>query len=126
MSVVNAQRALDYICIILAFITQSEYQDLVQMPGIVNEVLMSTIGKDQLPAFSFEAHPMMHSIISIGAGQGPFMSIHDGFQRMQSWAGFLSSDRVILDTHTYFAFDQQPNDAPIVTIDEPGSAADGT
>ena len=89
--------------------------------------LMSTIGKDQLTSFYLEAHTMIRGITGIGAGHGPFISIHDGFMGVQSWAGFLTgSDRIILDTHPYFAFDQQPNDAPIATSDEPCPAAGGT
>lgn len=33
------------------------------------------------------------------------ISYHDGFNSLQSWAGFLSgADRIALDTHPYFAF----------------------
>ncbi|KAJ7906899.1 hypothetical protein B0H13DRAFT_1538711, partial [Mycena leptocephala] len=57
-----------------------------------------------------------------GAGNGPLISIHDGFQGTASWTGFLpGSDRVILDTHPYFAFDQQ-NDVPIATSTDPAQA----
>ncbi|KAJ6565741.1 glycoside hydrolase superfamily, partial [Mycena sp. CBHHK59/15] len=116
MSVANAQCALDYIRIITEFISQPEYRDVVPMFGIMNEALMSTIGRDQLTSFYLEAHNMICGITGLGAGDGPFISIHDGFQGVSSWAGFLpGSDRVILDTHPYFAFDQQPNDAPIAT-----------
>ncbi|KAJ7351459.1 hypothetical protein DFH08DRAFT_694681, partial [Mycena albidolilacea] len=42
------------------------------------------------------------------------LSIHDSFQGTTSRAGFLlGSDRVILDTHPYFAFDGAPNDSLI-------------
>ncbi|KAJ6528287.1 glycoside hydrolase family 5 protein [Mycena vulgaris] len=123
MGVANAQRALDYIRIIAEFISQPEYRDVVPMFGIVNEALMSTIGRDQLTAFYLEAHNMIRGITGYGAGNGPFMSIHDGFQGVASWAGFLpGSDRVILDTHPYFAFDQQPNDAPIATSEDAATA----
>ncbi|KAJ6528562.1 glycoside hydrolase superfamily [Mycena capillaripes] len=123
MGVANAQRMLDYIRIIVEFISQPEYKDLVPMFGIVNEALLSTIGRDQLTSFYLEAHNMIRSITGTGAGNGPFISIHDGFDGVPSWAGFLpGSDRIILDTHPYFAFDQQPNDSPIATSTDPASA----
>ncbi|KAJ7448821.1 hypothetical protein B0H11DRAFT_2332812 [Mycena galericulata] len=67
---------------------------------------------------------MIRSITGYGAGNGPFISIHDGFLNVAAWAGFLpGSDRIILDTHPYFAFDQQPNDAPIATSTDPATRA---
>jgi hypothetical protein len=66
---------------------------------------------------------MIRGITGTGEGNGPFISIHDGFNGTAAWAGFLpGSDRIILDTHPYFAFDQQPNDAPIATSEDPASA----
>jgi hypothetical protein len=47
------------------------------------------------------------------------LSIHDGFQGTTSRAGFLGSDRVILDTHPYFAFDGAPNDSLIAPSTDP-------
>lgn len=68
---------------------------------------------------------MIRDITGIGAGHGPFISIHDGFIGISNWAGFLpNSDRIILDTHPYFAFDNQPNDSPIVAP-EAGDGAPG-
>jgi hypothetical protein len=70
-----------------------------------------------------QAHNMIRGITGTGEGNGPFISIHDGFNGTAAWAGFLpGSDRIILDTHPYFAFDQQPNDAPIATSEDPASA----
>ncbi|OBZ65976.1 putative glucan 1,3-beta-glucosidase D [Grifola frondosa] len=114
MGIANAERMLDYIRIITEFISQPEYKDVIPMFGIINEALLSTIGRDQLSSFYLRAHDMIRSITGIGAGNGPFISIHDGFQGMSSWAGFLTgSDRIALDTHPYFAFDGQPNTQPI-------------
>lgn len=59
---------------------------------------------------------MMRTITGVGAGKGPFMSIHDGFIGLSSWAAFLSgSDRIALDTHPYIAFNNQPNTEPVAT-----------
>ncbi|KAJ6473490.1 glycoside hydrolase [Mycena vulgaris] len=123
MGVANAQRALDYIRVIAEFISQPEWRDVVPMFGIVNEARMAVIGRPQLTAFYLEAHNMIRSITGLGAGNGPYMSIHDGFQGLDGWAGFLpGSDRVILDTHPYFAFSGAPNDAPIATSEDPTDA----
>lgn len=68
-----------------------------------------------------EAHNIIRGITGYGEGKGPYIAIHDGFTGISSWAGFLSgSDRIILDTHPYFAFSGQKNDAPITA-----QAADG-
>ncbi|KAJ7487059.1 glycoside hydrolase family 5 protein [Mycena latifolia] len=142
MGVANAQRMLDYIRIITEFIAQPEYQDVVQMFGIVNEgallllrgpafcintdcipARMAVIGRPQLSAFYLQAHDMMRAITGVGAGHGPYISIHDGFDPVAKWAGFLpGSDRVVLDTHPYFAFNGAPNDAPIATGEDPARA----
>lgn len=68
---------------------------------------------------------MIRGITGLGAGNGPFISIHDGFDGLSQWADFLpGSDRINLDTHPYFAFNGQANDAPINT--GVGSNAGGT
>lgn len=48
MGYANAQRTLDYIRTITEFVTQADYLDLIPMFSIVNEALVSTIGKDQM------------------------------------------------------------------------------
>jgi hypothetical protein len=66
---------------------------------------------------------MIRAITGLGAGSGPFISIHDGFQSVSSWAGFLpGSDRIIMDTHPYFAFSGNPQNAPIATSEDPSDA----
>ncbi|KAJ7061463.1 glycoside hydrolase family 5 protein [Mycena amicta] len=123
MGVANAQRAVDYIRIITEFIAQEQWQDVVQMFGVMNEARMAIIGQDPLYAFYLEVHDMIRNITGIGAGHGPYISVHDGFSGVSSWAGFMpGSDRIILDTHPYFAFNGQPNDAPIATSTDPDSA----
>ncbi|KAH7929557.1 glycoside hydrolase family 5 protein [Leucogyrophana mollusca] len=116
MGIANAERALNYIRIITEFISEPEWTDVVPVFSIVNEALVSTIGKDQITSFYLQAHDMIRNITGYGEGHGPYIAIHDGFQGVSSWAGFLQgSDRIILDTHPYFAFDGQPNDSPIAT-----------
>lgn len=48
MGLANAQRALDYIRIITEFISQPEWVDVVPVFSIVNEALLTTIGRDQI------------------------------------------------------------------------------
>ncbi|KAJ7573996.1 glycoside hydrolase family 5 protein [Mycena floridula] len=116
MGVANAQRALSYIRILTEFISQPEYKDVIPLFSMVNEAELHTIGRDQLSSFYLEAHNMVRSITGVGAGNGPYIAIHDGFDGEANWAGFLSgSDRVILDFHPYIAFNGQPNNAPIAT-----------
>jgi hypothetical protein len=68
-----------------------------------------------------QAHGMMRNITGYGEGNGPYIAIHDGFIGVSTWADFLpGSDRIVLDTHPYFAFDGQPNTAPVDVLGEPG------
>lgn len=59
---------------------------------------------------------MIRNITGYGEGNGPYISIHDGFGGVSSWSDFLpGSDRMILDTHPYFAFDGSAATSPIDT-----------
>ncbi|KAF8525997.1 glycoside hydrolase family 5 protein [Hysterangium stoloniferum] len=114
MGLANAERTLGYIRTITEFISQPEYRDVIPMFGIVNEALLTTIGRESLTSFYLEAHNMMRSITGDGAGHGPYLVIHDAFGGLSSWQGFLpNSDRIALDTHPYVAFDGQPNTQPL-------------
>jgi glucan 1,3-beta-glucosidase len=75
-----------------------------------------------LPGCSYvEAYTMIREITGVGEGKGPFISIHDGFQGLKNWAGFMKgADRVALDMHPYFAFSGSPATSPIDT----GTGAD--
>ncbi|KAG1738187.1 glycoside hydrolase family 5 protein [Suillus lakei] len=116
MGLANAQRALDYIRIITEFISQPEWVDVVPVFSIINEALVSTIGTDQITTFYLLAHDMIRNITGYGEGHGPYIAIHDGFLGTAAWANFLQgSDRIILDTHPYFAFDSQSTGPPIAT-----------
>ena len=68
---------------------------------------------------------MIRGITGVGEGKGPYISIHDAFQGLPKWAGFLAgADRVTIDSHPYFAFDGQANTDPIDT--GTGAGAGGT
>ncbi|KAF7337353.1 Glycoside hydrolase family 5 protein [Mycena sanguinolenta] len=123
MGIANAQRLVDYIRMIAEFISQPEYSDVVQMFGILNEPQMSTIGQQQVSAFYLHVHDLIRGITGYGAGNGAYISLHDGFGDIAEWSGFLpGSDRLVLDTHPYFAFSGQPNDSPIATSEDSASA----
>ncbi|KAF8911676.1 glycoside hydrolase superfamily [Gymnopilus junonius] len=115
MGMANAQRTV---------LSQPEYSNVVPMFGIINEAELSKIGQTALRAFYVEVYDMMRGITGVGEGKGPFISIHDGFQSLASWADFLpGADRVALDSHPYFAFDNSPATDPIDT--GTGSGAGG-
>ncbi|KAI0695715.1 glycoside hydrolase superfamily [Cytidiella melzeri] len=103
MGVANAQRTLEYIRVITEFISQPEYVPVVQAFGMINEPLLGIIGRDVLDSFYLEAYNMIRNIT--GIGKGPSLVIHDGFQGLTPWKGFMTgADRLVLDTHPYIAF----------------------
>ncbi|KAJ7180343.1 glycoside hydrolase family 5 protein [Mycena crocata] len=121
MGLANAERTLYYIRVLTEFISQPAYRDLIPIFGIVNEALLGIIGKEQLTSFYLEAHNMIRGITGFGAGNGPYIAIHDGFQTVDSWADFLQgSDRIILDTHPYFSFGGIDT-SPIAANDDQGN-----
>jgi hypothetical protein len=48
MGYANAQRTLNYIRTLTEFISQPEWKNVVQIFGVINEPLLSTIGRDEL------------------------------------------------------------------------------
>ncbi|CAA7260371.1 unnamed protein product [Cyclocybe aegerita] len=125
MGIANAQRALNYMRIITEFISQPEWKDVVPMFGIMNEARITDIGEEQLRGFYVEAYKMIRGITGVGEGKGPFISLHDGFQGLERWSGFLEGgDRIAIDRHPYFAFSGGPATSPIDT--GTGPTAGGT
>ncbi|CAK5275468.1 unnamed protein product [Mycena citricolor] len=120
MGLANAERTLYYVRVLTEFISQPAFRDLIPVFGIVNEALLGVIGIDALTSFYLQAHSMIRGITGYGAGNGPYIAIHDGFQSLDFWAGFLAgSDRMILDTHPYFSFGGIDT-SPIATPDANG------
>ncbi|KAF7349164.1 putative glucan 1,3-beta-glucosidase D [Mycena venus] len=60
----NTQRMLGYIRVIVEFISQSEYKDLLSMFGIVNEAYLPGIERDGLTSFHLQAQhdPRHHGL----------------------------------------------------------------
>ncbi|KAG8905076.1 hypothetical protein FRB99_000724 [Tulasnella sp. 403] len=105
MGYANAERGLDYMRIIVEFISQPEYKNLIPLFGVMNEARTADIGMDVIGSFYLHMHDVLRNVTGIGAGNGPFLSIHDGFQPLAQWADFLpGNDRLALDTHPYMCF----------------------
>ncbi|EUC65954.1 exo-beta-1,3-glucanase [Rhizoctonia solani AG-3 Rhs1AP] len=120
MGIANAQRTLNYLRIIMQFISQPEYRDVVPMFGIINEALIQTIGRDVLESFYLEAHNMLRNVTGYGEGNGPWISVHDGFDPLDRWTEFLpGNDRVALDAHPYFCFGDQDTGAITTQTNKP-------
>ncbi|KAH9484136.1 putative glucan 1,3-beta-glucosidase D [Psilocybe cubensis] len=112
MGYANAQRTLDYIRILAEFISQPQYKDVVTMFGILNEPQETFIGQDVLSSFYLEAYDIVRTAGGTGAGNGPYISLHDGFLPRDQWANFLpNADRLSLDSHPYLCFGPQSNAA---------------
>jgi glucan 1,3-beta-glucosidase len=62
MGIANAQRALEVMRVFTEFISQPQYKDVVPMFGIMNEALLSTIGRPALS--SLYVPPILIVIIS--------------------------------------------------------------
>ncbi|KAF9532305.1 exo-beta-1,3-glucanase [Crepidotus variabilis] len=108
MGYVNVQRSLDYIRVIAEFISQPEYKDVVTIFGIINEPQGPTFGKDNLSRFYLEAYRIIRQAGGTGEGNGPYVSIHDGFFPRSDWVDiFPNADRMSIDTHPYLAFNEQ-------------------
>ncbi|KAJ3900736.1 glycoside hydrolase family 5 protein [Lentinula edodes] len=100
MGIANAQRTLTYLRILVEFISQDQYRDVVPVLGIVNEILWGTIGETSVQSFYYAAYDTIRQSTGIGSGAGPYIAIHEGFQGPAIWEGFLSgADRLALDQH---------------------------
>lgn len=96
MGLANADRTLDYIRILIEFISQPQYKDVVPMFGVINEALTPNIGTYPMYSFYLKVHDMVREITGTGEGNGPVLSLHDGFVGSGPWAGlFPGSDRYV-------------------------------
>ncbi|CAE6534547.1 unnamed protein product [Rhizoctonia solani] len=120
MGIANAQRTLNHIRIITQFISQAQYKDVVPVFGVINEARMAIIQREPLERFYMEAYDIMRNITGIGEGNGPWMSVHDGFDPLDRWTEFMpGGDRIMLDAHPYFCFGDQDTSAPSNQIRKP-------
>ncbi|KIY53213.1 glycoside hydrolase [Fistulina hepatica ATCC 64428] len=123
MGVANAQRALEYIRTYTEFFSQSEYQDVVVMFGYLNEPMLSAIGQDTLEEFYVKTQGIARNITGYGAGNGFYLSIHDGFAGLSAWVNTLTGfDRLAIDMHPYLCFSGEPGLEPVATGTDPADA----
>ncbi|KAJ6630753.1 glycoside hydrolase family 5 protein [Mycena sp. CBHHK59/15] len=111
MGIANAQRTLTYLRILTEFASQDQYRDVLCVIGIVNEILWSAIGQVGVQSYYYAAYEAIRTSTGVGAGKGPYMAIHEGFQGVSGLpsrlaaAEFLAgADRIALDQHPYLAF----------------------
>lgn len=109
MGIANAQRTMDYIRVIAEFISQPEYRNVVPFFGILNEPVSGAPGgfpKAAIQEFYAEAYRIVRAAgAGNGAGNGPYISIHEAYWGVPDWAGFLGgADRLALDYHPYLCF----------------------
>ncbi|GAA94045.1 glycoside hydrolase family 5 protein [Mixia osmundae IAM 14324] len=120
MGVANAQRMLNYIRTLAEFISQPQYRNVVPMFGIINEPQIGQIGTPQMRAFYVQAYQIIRDITGVGMGNGPIISMHDGFQSPTLWYDFLTgADRLAVDSHTYMCFGTPNNNAMPVNVMTP-------
>lgn len=112
MGLANAQRSLSYIRSVAEFLSQPEYTAVAPIFLPVNEPYQSTIGTPEMESFYLEMYKTVREASGIGAGNGPMISIHDGFLGASNWAGFMTgSDRIALEIHSYLAFSSFSSDS---------------
>ncbi|SNX87453.1 related to EXG1 - exo-beta-1,3-glucanase (I/II), major isoform [Melanopsichium pennsylvanicum] len=120
MGKANGERTMDYIRQITQFISQPEIGNVVPMLSVINEPYAISIGQPALQSWYSQLYTTLRAISGTGAGNGPYITIHDGFLPLSNWQGFLSGgDRIAWDTHPYICFGQQNTDAWDVQILKP-------
>lgn len=116
MGLANAQRSLEIIRTITQFIVQPEYAPVIPMWGFVNEPNANLVGQNAVGSFYYEVYRMVRGITGVGEGNGPMLSMHDGFVGIQAWYDFMTgADRMALDQHPYMCFGDQ-NMGPIAEV----------
>lgn len=102
---INAQRSLNYLRTFAQWVSQDGIKDVVPMLGIVNEVRGTFVDLANLGAFYQEAYNIIRDATGHGAGNGPFVVVHDGFVGVERWIDFMpGADRMVMDQHPYKAF----------------------
>ncbi|KAL1705182.1 glycoside hydrolase family 5 protein [Schizophyllum commune] len=118
MGLANAQRTLTYLRILVEFVSQAQYREVVPIVGIVNEILWSAIGETGVKSWYQVAYDTIRE--STGTGEGPYIVVHDGFQGPPKFEGFMEgADRLILDQHPYIAFQNDHTSSMQTLADRP-------
>ncbi|KAJ7837018.1 glycoside hydrolase family 5 protein [Mycena olivaceomarginata] len=123
MGIANAQRSLDYIRILAEFISQPEYKDVILLFGVTNEPQGNSITQDILSRYYLQAYNNVRLASGTGAGNGPYVSFHDGFLGPDQWKGYFpNADRASLDMHPYLCFSGQSADPITARATQPCGA----
>ncbi|KAL1666983.1 glycoside hydrolase family 5 protein, partial [Schizophyllum commune] len=118
MGLANAQRTITYLRILVEFVSQAQYREVVPIVGIVNEILWSAIGETGVKSWYQVAYDTIRE--STGMGEGPYIVVHDGFQGPPKFEGFMEgADRLILDQHPYIAFQNDHTSSMQTLADRP-------
>lgn len=113
MGIANAQRSLETIRSFVEYISQPGITEVVPMMDLVNEVQAVVVGHSVLASFYYEAYNLIRGITGYGTGKGPIIALHEGFEGIAAWQGFLTgADRIAIDQHPYLAFLPQQNNNP--------------
>lgn len=109
----NAQRSLNYLRTFAQWVSQDGIKDVVPMLSLVNEVQSSVNGEGILGSFYNEAYRVIREATGYGAGNGPFLVIHEGFVGVERWIDFMpGADRMVIDHHPYKAFTPSAYELP--------------
>ncbi|KAH6871077.1 glycoside hydrolase superfamily [Coprinopsis sp. MPI-PUGE-AT-0042] len=109
MGYANAQRALDVIRVLAEFISQPQYKDVVMMFGIMNEPLGEPMTLDALTRFYMEAYHIVRRAGGTGEGNGPWISLQDGFFTRDQWANVFPNGGFLLGTRYEGEYAGYPN-----------------
>lgn len=102
MGIANAQRSLDVMRTFAQFITQPQYTPVIPLFGFLNEPNGQQLAQSTIGSFYAEAYRMLREVTGLGAGNGAFLSMHDAFDGVNNWVGFLTgADRLAIDQHPY-------------------------
>ncbi|KAJ7250042.1 glycoside hydrolase superfamily [Mycena haematopus] len=102
MGITNAQRALTYLRILTEFASQDQYRDVVCVIRIVDDILWGAVGEVDVQSFYYDAYEaiLTATMSGVGAGKGPYMTIHEAFRGPAIWEGLLAgADRVAPAQH---------------------------
>ena len=67
-----------------------------------------------------QAYDLVRTASGTGEGNGPMISLHDGFMSLPNWVGYFpQADRVGLDIHPYLCFDGQSSDGYAARVTQP-------
>lgn len=100
MGIANMQRTLNYVRTLAQFISQPQYKDVIPFFGILNEPFMPRLGEDAIEGWYMEAYKVVREVTGFGEGNGPWVVLHDGFNGVKNWAGYLvNADRLAMDSH---------------------------